>query len=356
MTILHPVRQRLSAARLYAVVVPAPFTPPDALVRRVEDLVSAGVDIVQLDLDDWAPHDAVAVLNRCAPVVVPTGRLLVVAHDPSVAIDLGADAMLLGPAQNLPSDLIAKLGPHATFGREVSDEGQLSAALEARNLYFVVLIGDRSTQVAARAHQLAPLAVPDAYADPQAGSRPWFVDLGPEWTDPAAVPERACRVRFDVFVPADSPTTESIPQLRADVAAFASLVARRWDEDDSLTARRDREYAENSASSTSFQVPGTGEDAPADLYDPADPYDSAPYDSADPYDDDSDPQDSDPQDSDPQDSADPHDTADPYDSDAVHNYRNRSERSGGVRHDRPRPIRDFLNRVFHREPGGSPGR
>ncbi|SDB80139.1 Thiamine monophosphate synthase/TENI [Raineyella antarctica] len=307
MTILQPVCQRLSAARLYAVVVPAPFTPPDALVRRVEDLVASGVDILQLDLDGWEHDDAVAVLNRCTPVVVPTGRLLVVGHAPDVAVDLGADALLLGPAQALPGDVPGRLGPQAAIGREVGDEEHLGELLEGRDVSFVVLVGGRAAQVAERAHQLAPLAGPDACADPAAGTRPWFVDIGSHWPDPVAVPERACRIRFEVFVPADSPITEPSPQLRVDIADLASRVAARWEADEALAAERDRLAAENSAASTSFRARTDGGRSGA---------------------------------------------ADPYDTDAVRNYRSSSERAGGERLDWPRPIREFFARAFHRAPAG----
>lgn len=333
MTILHPVRQRLSAARLYAVVVPAPFTPPDALVRRVEDLVSAGVDVVQLDLDGWEDHDALGVLNRCTPVVVPTGRLLVVAHAVDVALDLGADALLLDPAQELPAGVPERLGAQAAVGREVGDEVQVGAALESEQIDFLVLIGDRAVQVAARAHQLSPLDVPDAYEDQQAGSRPWFVDIGPQWPDPAALPEPACRIRFHVSVPADSPVADPSPQLRADVADLAARVAARWDRDEALVARREQAWARNSAASTSFAPTGADASQGASTTSDGavgartDPYDTEPY------------------------AGDPDVGAsyagDPYDSEAVRDYGHSGRAGEEADRAASHPIRDFLSRAFH---------
>lgn len=295
MTILYPVRQRLAAARLYAVVLPAPFTPPDALVRRVEDLVAAGVDVVQVDLTGWDHDDAVAVLNRCTPVLVPTGRLLVVGHAADVAVDLGADALLLGPAQNLPDIVVEQLGRQAAFGREVGDEVQLSGALEAPELDFIVLIGDRAGQVAERAHQLAPLAAVDASADPDSGARPWFVDLGAHWTDPGVLPARPCRVRFQVQVPADSPIDQPSEQLRGDAAGLAARVSALWDGDEELAAVRREVFAENAEASSTFRTP-VGDDG----------------------------------------------TVGPYDTEAVRSY-GRDSRSEG-RH----PIRDLIDRAFRR--------
>lgn len=333
MTILPPVRQRLSAARLYAVVVPAPFTPPDALVRRVEDLVSAGVDVVQLDLDGWEHHVALGVLNRCTPVVVPTGRLLVVAHAVDVAVDLGADALLLGPAQELAADVPQRLGPQAAVGREVGDEVQVGAALESGQIDFLVLIGDRAAQVAARAHQLAPLDVPDAYEDPQVGSRPWFLDIGPQWPDPAALPEPACRIRFHVSVPEDSPVADPSPRLRADVAELAARVAARWDRDEALVARREQAWARNSAASTSFTptaaaasqgASATSDGAGGARTDPhaTDPYAGDPDVGA-PY------------------------SGDPYDSDAVRDYGRSGRAAQQTERAGSHPIRDFFSRAFH---------
>lgn len=252
-TILLPVRQRLSAARLYAVLVPAPFTPPDALLRRVEDLVVGGVDVVQFALDGWDRRDALALLERCHGVTVPTGRLVVVAHDPELAVSLGADVLLLASEQNLPLGLGDRLGPQAAIGREVGEPAQLREGFEDDRLSFLVLAGDRAADLATAAHRLAPLAAPDAYADPVGRARPWFVDLGERWTDPPALPERACRVRFEVFVPADSPAEAPSVPLRSDVAELAARVGRRWDEDPGLTALRERVLAENAVASTGFR-------------------------------------------------------------------------------------------------------
>lgn len=312
-TFLQPVRQRLSAARLFAVLVPAPFTPPDALVRRVEDLVAGGVDVVQLDLTGWEHADAVGVLNRCLPVVLPTGRLLVVGNDPEVAIDLGADAMLLGPAQNLPAQLPERLGAQAALGREVGDEVQLRGALESPDLAFVVLIGDRSAQVAERAHQLAPLAATDAYTDPVGGVRPWFVDLGVRWTDPAALPPRPCRVRFHVGVPADSPVDDSSEHLRADVADLAARLGALWDDDTELEAVREQVLADNSAASTTFEKGSAAVREPVE----APPLATGP------------------------------EGLGPYDTETVRHYRGRDGREDGL----PQRVRDFLQWAFRRGSG-----
>lgn len=346
MTILHPVRQRLSAARLYAVVVPAPFTPPDALVRRVEDLVSAGADIVQLDLDGWDRHDAVSLLNRCLPILVTTGRLLVVGHVVDVAADLGADALLIGPGQELSADLVERLAPQVAIGREVGDEVQVGSALESGQVDFLVLIGDRAAQVAARAHQLAPLDVPDAYEDPQEGSLPWFVDIGPRWPERAALPQRACRVRFHVSVPADSPVGEPSQQLRADVADLASRVAERWDRDEALVARREQVRAQNSAASTSFvPLEGGGRPEPARVSSvtgraAGEAYDSEVYDSE-AYD--TDAYDTDAYDSEAYGTGTDADGPDADDAD-----HRRSEREAGAEQQRSGPLRGLLGRVFRR--------
>ena len=109
-------------------------------------------------------------------------------------------------------------------------------------------------QVAERAHQLAPLAATDAYADPVGGVRPWFVDLGVRWTDPAALPPRPCRVRFHVGVPADSPVGDSSEQLRADVADLAARVGALWEDDAELGAVRDQVLAQVAAGQLSPAV------------------------------------------------------------------------------------------------------
>lgn len=276
--------------------------------------MAGGVDVVQLDLTGWEHADAVGVLNRCLPVVLPTGRLLVVGNDPEVATDLGADALLLGPAQNLSAQLPERLGAQAAIGREVGDEVQLRGALESPDLAFVVLIGDRSAQVAERAHQLAPLAATDAYADPVGGVRPWFVDLGVRWTDPAALPPRPCRVRFHVGVPADSPVGDSSEQLRADVADLAARVGALWEDDAELGAVRDQVLADNSAASTTFEKDPAAVREPVDAVPPA--------------------------------ATGPEELG-PYDTETVRNYRGRDGREGGL----PQRVLDFLQRAFRRGPG-----
>lgn len=260
MTVLLPVRRRLALARLWAVLVPSPFTPPDVLLRRVEDVLAGGADVVQLALDDWDSADALRLLRRCALTTGALGRLLVVAHDPQLAVDLGADALLLGSEQNLPEDLLGRLGPGAALGREVADAHQLVEALGETHLAFLVLIGDRSGRLVADAHGHGPHVVREEFADPVSGPMPWFLALG-DWSAPAALPPRPCRVRFEVPVLASAPADEPSARLRADVRALAAGVEQRWAADPTVARKRAAELAAASAASRSFRT-GTAGPAP----------------------------------------------------------------------------------------------
>ncbi|MEA5155190.1 thiamine phosphate synthase [Raineyella sp.] len=257
MTVLLPVRRRLAMARLWAVLVPSPFTPPEALLRRVEDLLAAGAEVVQVVLDDWEAADALRLLRRCAVTTGALGRLLVTAHDPELAVDLGAEALLLGSEQNLPEDLLGRLGPGAAVGREVADAHQLLEALREEHLAFLVLIGDRAERLARDAHDHGPRVVRDEFADPVTAPLPWFIDLGTDWNAPGSMLAGPCRVRFEVPVPVSSPTDEPSPGLRADVRALAARVEQRWAADPTVARHRVAEWAAASAASRSFLTGAT---------------------------------------------------------------------------------------------------
>lgn len=266
-TILRTVPDRLASARLYANLRPAPFTPPAALVRRCEDLVAAGVDVVQLSLEGWSPDDALGVVREASGIVVAASKLLVVSRDVDLASAFGADVVVLGPGQPLPPE--GALPASSVVGRDAYDLAAVRAGFEEDGLGLLVLRNcgygasdsaqGRAADMVAHAFEQAPLGARGSIVDAGGGARPWFVDVGSAWTDARALPTRACRVRFDVFVPSDSPVDAASEPLRADVASLRDHLAEVYAQDPGIRAAQQAVQQDNSAASTGFRAPRDGE-------------------------------------------------------------------------------------------------
>jgi len=205
-TILFPVRDRVASARLWATVLPAPFTPAGAVVARASDLLWSGVDIIDVDLSDWNRADAVALVRVLVGLTRRPEVFVAVDSDASLAEEAGVEVLLLAPAQTT-SGLPGWLPARGALVRRVTDPGAVQTAMRERGIDAVIVPGD-------------PRSVGAAEADDR---RAWFADLGAGWTDPAVLPQVACRLHIDVAVPADSPE-KPVTRLREDVAA---LVARQ---------------------------------------------------------------------------------------------------------------------------------
>ncbi len=107
---------RLAAARLYA-IVDTGYVGPERILGVTRDLVTGGVDLIQLRAKKLAPEQ-IAELGRTMREIIPAGGPLFILNDhPHLVAAMGADGVHVGQDDMLVAEARALAGGNVLVGK-----------------------------------------------------------------------------------------------------------------------------------------------------------------------------------------------------------------------------------------------